>query len=117
VQSGWAHTDEARVVILDNGDRRSAVLRIVRDFSGLGLMAAAELIDRPLTRIPVRGGEPIAQRLAGLLERAGATVVIELDGPPHDDLADLERLGELHARGVLDDAEFSAAKQRVLDRI
>jgi hypothetical protein len=35
--------------------------------------------------------------------------------PAHDDLlAQLERLGQLHASGVLDDAEFAAAKAKLL---
>ena len=106
-----------RVVILDNGTRRPEVLRIVRRFTGLDLFAASDLIERPLTRIPVWGGEPRAQELARDLEQAGATVVIESGWAQHDDFAELERLGELHDRGVLDDEAFAAAKRRVLDRI
>jgi hypothetical protein len=117
MESGSADESGVRVVILDNGPRRSEVLRIVRIYTDLDLFAAADLIDRPLTRIPVWEGESRAQGLATELVRAGATVVIEVNGSRHDDFADLERLGELHERGIIDDDEFAAAKRRVLDRI
>jgi hypothetical protein len=117
MQPGSAQDSGVWVVILDNGPRRSEVLRIVRIFTDLDLFAAADLIDRPLTRIPVWHGEPQARGLADELVDVGATVVIEVSGPERDDFGDLERLGELHERGVIDDDEFAAAKRRVLDRI
>jgi hypothetical protein len=37
-----------------------------------------------------------------------------VDAPPRDPLAELKELGELHASGVLDDEEFTAAKAKLL---
>jgi hypothetical protein len=62
------------------------------------------------------GDEQRAQMEAALARVAAAQAAPPVSPPAGDDdrLAQLERLGELHASGVLNDAEFAAEKARIL---
>ena len=56
-------------------------------------------------------------------DRVDGAPILDGEGPPerapaHDDpLALIERLGELHGRGILSDEEFAAKKQELLARL
>jgi hypothetical protein len=73
-----------------------------------------------LTRLPTVSGadedpassEPIYRPAAEPNAAAGDT-----GSRQRDILAAIERLGELHARGILTDAEFSAKKAELLSRL
>jgi Short C-terminal domain len=85
--------------------------------SGLGSLSfASQLGPVDVSRLPVvedrASSEPIQKAAA---ERSGAAG--DAVSRQQDTLATIERLGELQARGILTDAEFSAKKAELLSRI
>jgi hypothetical protein len=103
------------LVLVQVGDRPVSVLKIIYEATGFDLAACIHLRDRLPSTITVPEAE--AHLVAARLQDAGATLMTEPAPRAPDRIADLERLGDLHARGILSDAEFAAAKARVLDQI
>jgi len=101
--------------------RKVAVLKILREATDLPLKKVIKIVDTH--EVIECADEDEAETLKADLERAGATVELRasLDEDSEDEpmlgssLADeLERLADLHRQGLLSDAEFAAAKSKVL---
>jgi len=122
-------------VVLDAvGPRKIAVIKVLRDSLRLGLREVKELADGVEVGPSVIGtfSSDDAAVLVEALCEVGATAHIDIpaesplslpmpspeaaDLASADVVAGLERLGRLHADGLLTAEEFAAAKQRVLDR-
>jgi large subunit ribosomal protein L7/L12 len=105
--------------------KKIATIKAVRLATGLGLREAKVIVDRPPSVVRLRGLAQ-AQMLKAQLEAVGATVEHQPTSDPASngtaptELAassvpvELERLAELHHNGSLSDAEFAAAKSKVL---
>lgn len=116
--------------LVSAGDRKIQVIKAVREVTGWGLKEAKGWVDSaPSAAIDVAPDQ--AEAIATLLRAAGATVEVPNTGfsastgaagsaPPGGAPGDgsvaeeLERLGSLHDQGALTEAEFSAAKARLL---
>lgn len=107
------------VVLVAAGSQPIAVIKALRELTGLGLREAKELTETPHAVVPVGVGSEAAA--AAALRAAGATVTEPQtagrgeDGDGDDLVGELERLAALHAAGALTDAEFTAAKARLLE--
>ena len=110
---------EAEILVVAVGRRKVEVIEAVREITGLRLRQVVDLVDRApfAIRVPASSVNDVGRWLV----TSGAIIEIGPVAPPAppsgDRFDDLERLGRLHRDGVLSDAEFTAAKQRVLDTI
>jgi large subunit ribosomal protein L7/L12 len=100
------------------GNRPVGVMKIVREATGLSLKEVKALVDNAPSAFAYGPTPDAAWRLRDQLVAAGARAeVTGIDTSPGQgtNLTDeLERLAGLHERGLLTDAEFVAAKGRVL---
>jgi ribosomal protein L7/L12 len=110
-----AATPDAEILVLAVRDRKVPVIRIVQSLTGMRLADAVELVDHPPFVLPAHRDQ--VERLCGELRAVGCAVGHRFLAEPVDEFARLERLGELHDQGVLNDEEFAAAKRVLLDRI
>ena len=80
----------------------------------IGVAARTAVVAGTASAVSGRVAARQQQRAAG--EAAGDAAGQAAPAPVLDEqaLSTLERLGNLHAQGVLSEAEFTAAKQRVL---
>lgn len=65
------------VVLTGAGDKKIAVIKVVREVTGLGLKEAKELVDNPPKPIKEGLGKEEAEELKAKLEEAGAGVELE----------------------------------------
>jgi hypothetical protein len=123
--------------LVSSGDHKIQVIKAVREVTGWGLKEAKEWVDNaPSSAIDVAPEQ--ADAIAAALRNAGATVEVANTGysgsagpaatagsgaspgagsgaGPGSSVADeLEKLSSLHDQGALTDAEFAAAKARLL---
>lgn len=94
--------------------------------TGAGMVAGAQ-VGSVLIPIPVVGtftgavvggilGSKIGKKVGGALSSSDGTKAPEQSAPQQkaDVSKELERLAQLHKQGILDDAEFKAAKAKLL---
>ncbi|MEM8834910.1 MAG: 50S ribosomal protein L7/L12 [Planctomycetota bacterium] len=65
------------VVLTGAGDKKIAVIKVVREVTGLGLKEAKELVDNPPKPIKEGLGKDEAEELKGKLEEAGASIELQ----------------------------------------
>lgn len=68
---------EFDVVLEAAGDKKIAVIKAVREITGLGLKEAKALVDEAPKAIKEKVGEDEANELKGKLEEAGASVTVK----------------------------------------
>jgi len=68
---------EFDVVLEAAGDKKIAVIKVVREITGLGLKEAKALVDEAPKPVKEKVGEDEANELKGKLEEAGASVTIK----------------------------------------
>ena len=68
---------EFDVVLEAAGDKKIAVIKVVREITGLGLKEAKALVDEAPKAIKEKVGEDEANELKGKLEEAGASVTVK----------------------------------------
>ncbi|MCH2146909.1 MAG: 50S ribosomal protein L7/L12 [Phycisphaerales bacterium] len=73
---GGAQT-EFDVILESAGDKKIAVIKVVREITGLGLKEAKALVDEAPKPIKEKVGEDEANDLKGKLEEAGASVTVK----------------------------------------
>ena len=73
---GGAQT-EFDVILESAGDKKIAVIKVVREITGLGLKEAKALVDEAPKAIKEKVGEDEANDLKGKLEEAGASVTVK----------------------------------------
>ena len=73
---GGAQT-EFDVILESTGDKKIAVIKVVREITGLGLKEAKALVDEAPKPIKEKVGEDEANDLKGKLEEAGASVTVK----------------------------------------
>lgn len=107
------------VTLYDTGDHRiSGVSQ--QQGSGQKLAFASQHGDLDLDRLPIVGGEPPEHRGERDDHDAGEPVASPVPPAPStaiDPFVALEKLAELHARGILDADEFAGKKRELLQRI
>ena len=74
---GEAAQTEFDVVLESAGDKKIAVIKVVREATGLGLKEAKEVVDSAPKAIKEKVSEDEANDLKGKLEEAGASVAIK----------------------------------------
>lgn len=106
--------------------QRTAVLKVVRDVSDLGLNECEGIVDHPPSVVKPVVGRAEAFALRARLEDFGARAELRQrdsaeagEAAPADSsvggLADeLDRIAALHRDGTLSDAEFAATKAKIL---
>ena len=67
---------ELRVVLKNPGANRIAVVRVVRELTGLGLVAARDLVDGAPKEIRAGVSQAEAQQIASRLQEVGAEVEV-----------------------------------------
>ncbi|MCJ2064198.1 SHOCT domain-containing protein [Methylobacterium sp. J-088] len=102
----------AGVAVYDTGEHH--ITGVSQANGSLGFTGQAGAID--LARLRRIEAETAAPRQADPAEAQTPAPVPDRD-PPGDVLATIERLAELHARGVLTDREFSDKKAELLARL
>lgn len=119
------------VMLTSAGPKKIQVIKVVREYTGLGLKEAKSIVDAAGTKQAVVGafGGEDAAVIAAALTAAGAvaqlnhplagaqaeTRTMSLEPEAGGVVGDLERLAALHASGALTDEEFAAAKRRIID--
>jgi hypothetical protein len=112
--------------LVSAGDNKIQVIKAVRQVTGWGLKEAKDWVDNaPSSAIEVAPEQ--ADAIATALRAAGATVEVAntgfsgpspaaaaAGGSPSSVADELEKLASLHTQGALTDAEFAAAKARLL---
>ena len=73
---GGAQT-EFDVILESAGDKKIAVIKVVREITGLGLKEAKAVVDEAPKPIKEKVGEDEANDLKGKLEEAGASVTVK----------------------------------------
>ena len=68
---------EFDVILESAGDKKIAVIKVVREITGLGLKEAKALVDEAPKAIKEKVGEDEANDLKGKLEEAGASVTVK----------------------------------------
>ena len=68
---------EFDVILEAAGDKKIAVIKVVREITGLGLKEAKALVDEAPKAIKEKVGEDEANDLKGKLEEAGASVTVK----------------------------------------
>ena len=68
---------EFDVILESAGDKKIAVIKVVREITGLGLKEAKALVDEAPKPIKEKVGEDEANDLKGKLEEAGASVTVK----------------------------------------
>jgi hypothetical protein len=110
---------EVPVVLEHVGDKKIAVIKIVRAATGLGLKEAKELVDHAPREVG-SFSEDAAADLRAALEAEGARALIQgheanaADVAGDDFISKLERLSALRDRGALTEDEFQAQKEKLL---
>ena len=68
---------EFDVILESAGEKKIAVIKVVREITGLGLKEAKALVDEAPKAIKEKVGEDEANDLKGKLEEAGASVTVK----------------------------------------
>ena len=68
---------EFDVILESAGDKKFAVIKVVREITGLGLKEAKAVVDEAPKPIKEKVGEDEANDLKGKLEEAGASVTVK----------------------------------------
>lgn len=104
------------VTLYDTGDHRIAGVS-QQQGAGQKLSFASQHGDIDLDRLPVLGGERGERRDDGRVEREPMATRPSSTQPAVDPFTALEKLADLHARGILDADEFASKKSELLKRI
>ena len=76
-EGGAAEKSEFDVVLADAGSNKIAVIKVVRDVTGLGLKEAKELVDNAPKTVKEGVSKEEAEEMKAKLEAAGATVEVK----------------------------------------
>ena len=76
-EGGAAEKSEFDVVLTDAGANKIAVIKVVRDITGLGLKEAKELVDGAPKTIKEAVGKDEAEEMKAKFVEAGATVELK----------------------------------------
>ena len=76
-EGGAAEKSEFDVVLTDAGSNKIAVIKVVRDITGLGLKEAKEMVDGAPKTIKEAVGKDEAEEMKAKFVEAGATVELK----------------------------------------
>lgn len=69
--------DDFNVVLINGGDKKVAVIKVVREVTGLGLKEAKDLVEGAPQTVKEGASKAEAEELKKKLEEAGATVELK----------------------------------------